>query len=63
MTIKQILVERFSAISPKPFDQVIKAIEMRVGRPNMPALVTDIASAKTFPESKRSPTKQSARQA
>ena len=50
MTIKQILVERFSAISPKPFDQVIKAIEMRVGRPNMPALVTDIASAKTFPE-------------
>jgi uncharacterized protein (DUF302 family) len=50
MTIKQILVERFSAISPKSFDQVIKAIEARVGHPNMPAFGEDLASAKTFQE-------------
>jgi uncharacterized protein (DUF302 family) len=50
MTIKQILVERFSVISVKPFDQVIKALETRVGHPNMPDFVKDVASAKTFPE-------------
>ena len=50
MTIKQILVERFSAISAKPFEQVIKAIETRVGHPNMPAFGQDLASAKTFQE-------------
>jgi len=50
MTIKQILVERFSVISVKPFDQVIKALETRVGHPNMPDFVKDIASAETFPE-------------
>jgi hypothetical protein len=48
MTIKQITVERFSVTSAKPFDQVIKALEARVGRPNMPAFGKDIASAKTF---------------
>jgi uncharacterized protein (DUF302 family) len=48
MTIKQIPVERFSMTSAKPFDQVIKALEARVGRPNMPAFGKDIASAKTF---------------
>ena len=50
MTIKQILVERFSVISVKPFDQVIKALETPVGHPNMPDFVKDVASAKTFPE-------------
>jgi uncharacterized protein (DUF302 family) len=50
MTVKQILVERFSVTSPKPFDQVVKALETRVGHPNMPDFVKDIASAKTFQE-------------
>jgi uncharacterized protein (DUF302 family) len=48
MTMRQIPVERFSVTSGKLFDQVIKAIEARVGRPNLPAFGKDIASAKTF---------------
>jgi uncharacterized protein (DUF302 family) len=50
MTIKQIPVERFSVASTKPFDQVIKTLEARVGHPNMSAFGRDIASAKTFQE-------------
>jgi uncharacterized protein (DUF302 family) len=50
MTIKQIQAERFSVTSPKSFDQVTKALESRIGHPNMPAFGKDIASAKSFQE-------------
>ena len=35
MTIRKFEIERFSLISPKPFDAVVAALEAAVGHPNM----------------------------
>lgn len=48
MATKQIRVERFSVTSAKPFSEVVKMLEASVGHPNMNALMSHIASAKSF---------------
>ncbi len=48
MATKEIKVERFSVTSPKPFGEVVKALEAAVGHPNMNSFMSDIISAKSF---------------
>lgn len=48
MATKEIKVERFSVTSPKPFGEVVKALEVSVGHPNMNTFMSDIISAKSF---------------
>jgi hypothetical protein len=48
MATKQITVERFSIISAKPFSEVVKALEVSVGRPNMSTFTSDVTLAKSF---------------
>ena len=48
MATKEIKVERFSVTSPKPFGEVVKALEASVGHPNMNTFMSDIISAKSF---------------
>ncbi|MFY9729200.1 MAG: DUF302 domain-containing protein [Candidatus Acidiferrales bacterium] len=48
MAMKEVNVERFSITSPKPFGEVVKALEASVGSPNMSTFMSDISSAKSF---------------
>jgi hypothetical protein len=45
MATKQIVVERFSIVSAKPFAKVISAIAAQVGHPDMTQFDTDIKAA------------------
>jgi uncharacterized protein (DUF302 family) len=48
MAANQFSVERFSISSAKAFNEVVKAFEASVGRPNMNTFMGDITSAKSF---------------
>lgn len=50
MATKQIIVQRFSVTSSKPFEDVVSRLEAGVGHPDMSAFRKDVTSAKTFPE-------------
>jgi uncharacterized protein (DUF302 family) len=50
MATKSIQVERFTVTSSKRFDEVVKALEAGVAHPNMSALMSEIASAKSYVE-------------
>ena len=48
MAANQFSVERFSISSAKAFNEVVKAFEASVGRPNMNTFMGDITLAKSF---------------
>jgi uncharacterized protein (DUF302 family) len=50
MATKQIIVQRFSVTSSKPFQDVVTRLDAAVGHPDMSAFRRDVASAKTYPE-------------
>src|SRR5471030_3003132 len=51
--IRKIDVERFEIISRQPFDRVLKALEARMGHPDMTRFQPDMAAAKDFAELER----------
>lgn len=50
MAIRQISVDRFSLTSSKPFEDVVRAIDARIGHPEMNAFLQNMATARTFTE-------------
>ena len=50
METKEINVQRFSVTSSKGFRNVVAAIEVAVGHPDMRAFAEKVSTAKTFPE-------------
>jgi uncharacterized protein (DUF302 family) len=50
MTAKQIIVQRFSVVSSKPFDAVLAALEAAVGHPDMVKFIKETEGARTFAE-------------
>jgi uncharacterized protein (DUF302 family) len=50
VTIKQVEVQRFSLCSSKSFTEVLAKLDAAIGRPNMAAFGSAVASAKTFAE-------------
>jgi uncharacterized protein (DUF302 family) len=50
MAINQFTVDRLSVVSPKPFADVVAAIEAAVGHPDMRAFSKDLASATNLQE-------------
>jgi hypothetical protein len=50
---RKIEVDRWSIISPKPFDTVIATLDGAIGRPNMAEFVGRMTAATTFDEMKR----------
>jgi len=53
MAIRQINVERFSVTSSKPFEDVVSAVDVRLGHPNMSAFLKNITDAGTVAELER----------
>jgi uncharacterized protein (DUF302 family) len=47
MATKQINVERFSVISSKRFEDVVAAVEEKIGRPDMNKFLSDVAASRT----------------
>ena len=50
MTIRKVETERFSVISPKPFEAVVAALKAAVGHPDMGEFFKATNSARTFAE-------------
>ena len=50
--IRKIEIERFSLTSPKPFDQVVAALDAAVGHPDMAEFVRSTHKARSFAELK-----------
>ena len=50
MTVKTIEAERFSVISSKPFEAVVTALEVAVGKPDMVEFAKATRAARTFGE-------------
>jgi len=50
MATRQIVVERFSVTSSRPFQSVLAAIDAGVGHPNMNEFPNGIAAAQTYAE-------------
>jgi len=50
MSIQQVLVERFSLVSSKPFAQVIASLDAAIGHPDMREFVAKVAGAKSWQE-------------
>ncbi len=48
MATKQITVERFSVVSAKPFTEVVRAIETKVGHPDIKRFYEAFAKQKTI---------------
>lgn len=48
MSVKQIVVERFSITSSKSFDEIVRALEAAIGRPDFSVFGNSLKSAKTF---------------
>src|SRR5947209_18012325 len=48
--ITKVEVERFSLISPRPFDKILAAIRAAIGHPDMVAFAKRTAAAPTFPD-------------
>jgi uncharacterized protein (DUF302 family) len=53
MAIRQIIVERFSVTSSKPFDDVVSAVDTGIGHPDMRLFLQNIVAAGTFTELER----------
>jgi len=51
--ITTVEVERFSLISSRPFDEILAAIKVAIGHPDMVAFAKRTAAAPTFPEFER----------
>ena len=50
MQTKVIAVERISVTSSKPFDEVVKALEVGVGHPEMSTFIKEVTAAQTEAE-------------
>ena len=50
MSTRQIAVERFSVVSAKPFDEIIKAIDAAIGQPDMNSFGKSMYAARDFQE-------------
>jgi uncharacterized protein (DUF302 family) len=50
LATKQLIGQRFTVTSSKPFQDVVSRLDAAVGHPDMNAFRTDVTSAKTFPE-------------
>lgn len=50
MSIQEVRVQRFSVISTRPFEEVVRHIESRIGRPDMAAFRKDVTASKSFTE-------------
>jgi len=50
MSIQQVLVERFSLVSSKPFAQVIASLDAAIGHPDMREFGAKVAGAKSWQE-------------
>src|ERR1700676_3604719 len=50
METRQIIVQRFSATSSKPFQDVVSRLEAAIGHPDMSTFRKDVTSAKSSPE-------------
>jgi len=46
----QVVVQRFSVTSSKPFETVVAALDAEIGRPNMSDFQTRLGAAKTYAE-------------
>jgi uncharacterized protein (DUF302 family) len=53
MATRQVIVQRFSVTSSKPFRDVVAAFEAAIGHPDMISFSKNIAAAKTFAEVER----------
>jgi uncharacterized protein (DUF302 family) len=53
METKEIKVQRFSVTSSKGFQEVVAAIEVAVGHPDMRLFAKEVIAAKTFPDMER----------
>ena len=51
--IRRIEIERFSLTSPKPFDQVVAALDAAIGHPDMAEFGKSTHQARSFAELKR----------
>ena len=52
MITKRVKIERFSVISPKPFEAVLERLKGAVGTPDMSQFSRAIKTARTFSEFK-----------
>jgi hypothetical protein len=50
MVTTQVQVERFSVISPRPFQEVVAALERAIGHPDMKTFGKNLGAAKTYEE-------------
>ena len=50
MVTTQVQVERFSVISPRPFQEVVAALEKAIGHPDMKTFGKNLRAAKTYDE-------------
>ena len=50
MTTKRVEMERFSVVSSKPFQEILKSLKSAVGRPDMAEFARATTSARTFAE-------------
>jgi uncharacterized protein (DUF302 family) len=50
MTIRRVEIERFSVISPKPFEMIVAALEAAIGNPDIVEFLKAIQGARTFIE-------------
>jgi uncharacterized protein (DUF302 family) len=50
MEVRTVNVQRWSVVSQKPFENVVAAVEVAIGRPNMSEFAKDVAAAATYPE-------------
>lgn len=48
MTVRKVVIERFSLTSSKPFDVIVAALEAAVGQPDMGEFLEAIQGARTF---------------
>ncbi len=53
MATRKINVERFSVTSSKSFQDVVEAVEAKIGRPDMHEFVRDVATSRTEDELKK----------
>ncbi|HEX4486223.1 MAG TPA: DUF302 domain-containing protein [Terriglobales bacterium] len=50
MSVTRISVERFSIVSSKPFDQILKSLESVLGHPDMKVFMSTVTAANDLPE-------------
>jgi uncharacterized protein (DUF302 family) len=50
MSVTQISLQRFSIVSSKPFDQILKNLDAVLGHPDMKAFMSAVTAAKDLPE-------------